>query len=116
MSWRAELEDKYTVTCRKCKREFILPAKTSNQKWAKPGQCPFCRKQAPRRDDQALCLSLTDEEWSEVANALVSKSKAVADGQYNPEDSPGANKRWVKTLDSALAKVTRAFESAGINW
>jgi phage FluMu protein Com len=41
MSWRSRLEDKYTVICRKCKKELIDTSKTPNQKYYK-GKCPHC--------------------------------------------------------------------------
>ena len=43
MSWRSELENKYTVLCRKCSGEIVDPNKKPNQKYHK-GKCPICGK------------------------------------------------------------------------
>ena len=42
MSWRSNLEDKYTVICRNCKKEIVDPDKKPAQKYFK-GECPFCK-------------------------------------------------------------------------
>lgn len=39
--WRQQLEDKYTVKCKKCKKELIDISKKPNQKYYK-GTCPHC--------------------------------------------------------------------------
>ena len=39
MSNRREIEDRYTVTCRKCKAAWVNPDKHPRQKW---GDCPDC--------------------------------------------------------------------------
>jgi len=41
MSWRYDLEERYTVRCRKCGHESIDAAKKPNQKYAKI-KCPKC--------------------------------------------------------------------------
>jgi len=48
MSWRSELEDKYTVKCRWCGHESIDPAKQPAQKYVK-GKCPHCGKEGKKR-------------------------------------------------------------------
>jgi len=45
MGWRSEVEDKQTVKCKKCKKEFILiwQRRKPNQKWANHQYCPYCK-------------------------------------------------------------------------
>jgi ribosomal protein L37E len=41
MSWRSELEDRYTVKCRKCGHESLDTVKRPAQKYAR-GKCAVC--------------------------------------------------------------------------
>ena len=41
MSWHQEMEDQYTVKCKKCGHEIIDPHKSPRQKYI-IGKCPKC--------------------------------------------------------------------------
>jgi hypothetical protein len=59
-------------------------------------------------------LTLTRDEWCEVANALDSKVCKIANGEFGPESKPGDNLRWMDTLKSAHGKVTKELEKKGV--
>lgn len=42
MGWRMDLENKYTVTCKRCRSEQIDPNKHPRRKWIKKGECDLC--------------------------------------------------------------------------
>jgi hypothetical protein len=50
-------------------------------------------------------ISLTAEDWAEIYYALESKSRALREGRYAPEDAPGADRRWVAHLDAISRKI-----------
>ena len=41
MGWRSELENKYTVSCKKCGHEIVDPSKKPAQKYIQD-RCPAC--------------------------------------------------------------------------
>lgn len=61
-------------------------------------------------------LSLTHEEWCEVANAVESKIRLIERGDYGMGEEEGGNQKWVATLESALCKLGTALEVNGIGW
>jgi hypothetical protein len=50
-------------------------------------------------------INLTREDWAEIYYALETKSLAIGQGKYNPEDSPGQNVAWVAHLDALIGKI-----------
>lgn len=48
MSWRAELEDRFTVICEHCHAELIEPARRPGQKYLLGRPCPSCGYLRPR--------------------------------------------------------------------
>ena len=63
-----------------------------------------------------LELEMSEEEWAELAYALETKAKRVADGEYGPEHIPGANKAWAACLDGIYVKVTSVLTSKNVPW
>jgi hypothetical protein len=50
-------------------------------------------------------ISLTREDWSEIFYALESKSLALRQGKYSPEDEPGQDAEWIAHLDALREKI-----------
>ena len=50
-------------------------------------------------------ISLTREDWSEIYYALESKSLALQQGKYGPEDEPGQDTEWIAHLDAIREKI-----------
>lgn len=42
MGWRSEIEDKYTVACKKCGHGIVDPEKLPRQKFILNQPCPRC--------------------------------------------------------------------------
>lgn len=63
-----------------------------------------------------ITINLTEEEWSEVANAVDTKLARVRRGDYGPEDNPGDDEKWALTLQSALGKISTALDAADVTW
>ena len=61
-----------------------------------------------------ITLTLTGEEWSELANALESKARLIERGDYGEEESPGENAAWIACLLSAYRKVTDLLDKNGV--
>jgi hypothetical protein len=50
-------------------------------------------------------ITLTAEDWAEIYYALESKSRALREGRYAPEDAPSTDRRWVVHLDAISRKI-----------
>jgi hypothetical protein len=64
--------------------------------------------------DVTITLTLTEDEWCEVVNAVASKSTQIANGNYGEEESPGDDEKWINDLDSAYDKLTKAVDAKGV--
>jgi hypothetical protein len=49
MSWRSELEERFTVKCEKCGYEVVDPAKRPAQRYLLGRACAHCGHVRPRR-------------------------------------------------------------------
>lgn len=59
-------------------------------------------------------INLTQEDWAEIYYALETKSLAIRQGRYNPEDSLGQNVAWAAHLDALLEKIGPDGSSAAL--
>ncbi len=50
-------------------------------------------------------ISLTREDWSEIYNALETKSLALRQGKYRPEDTPGQDAEWIAHLEAVKQTI-----------
>lgn len=50
-------------------------------------------------------ISLTAEDWAEIYYALETKSWALKQGHYDPEDMPGEDARWIAHLAAIRRKI-----------
>lgn len=66
MSWRAEIESKYTVVCIHCGHAQVQPNKRPNQKYLNR-RCPVC---GLNRHDKKPCTVLTVHERAFLSAAL----------------------------------------------
>jgi len=64
--------------------------------------------------NKTIKLTLTEEEWCELANALSSKALQVEEGRYGEEENPGDDAKWAATLWSAYEKVTPVLDKEGV--
>jgi len=61
-------------------------------------------------------LSLTEDEWCEVANAVESKMRLIEQGDYGEGEAPEDNEKWVKTLTGAMGKIETALQENSVTW
>ena len=61
-------------------------------------------------------LTLTEEEWCELANALESKTRLIERGDYGEGEKEGDNEEWVAMLGSTLDKVAKELKAKGVSW
>jgi hypothetical protein len=59
----------------------------------------------PRREELLGMITLTPKDWSEIYYALESKSQALRQGKYRPEEEPGQDDEWVAHIDAIRAKI-----------
>jgi len=45
-------------------------------------------------------ITLTREDWCEIYNALETKSLALREGKYSPEDRQGQDAEWIADIDA----------------
>ncbi len=50
-------------------------------------------------------ISLTREDWSEIYYALETKSLALRQGKYGPEDEPGQDAEWINHIEAVIEKI-----------
>ena len=50
-------------------------------------------------------ISLTREDWSEIYYALETKSLALRQGKYGPEDEPGQDAEWIDHIEAVRGKI-----------
>jgi len=50
-------------------------------------------------------ISLTREDWSEIYYALETKSLALRQGKYRPEDEPGQEADWITHIEAVREKI-----------
>jgi hypothetical protein len=50
-------------------------------------------------------IILTREDWAEIYYALETKSLALRQGRYEPEDTSGEDARWLAHLDAIREKI-----------
>ena len=50
-------------------------------------------------------ISLTPDDWAEIYYALDTKSSALRQGDYAPEDAPGEDARWIAHLEAIKDKI-----------
>jgi hypothetical protein len=48
MSWRSQLEDRYTVICESCKTVLVCPERKLGQRYLLDTPCPHCGHIRPR--------------------------------------------------------------------
>jgi hypothetical protein len=64
-----------------------------------------------------LKITLTDEEWSELANALSIRAMQIRDKEEPSEDMSEKDLiAWANALDSCYKKVARVLEQNGITY
>ncbi len=61
-------------------------------------------------------LSLTETQWSELANALHSKIILIERGDYGEGETDGDNESWVAVLQCVLDHVVTKIKEKGIAW
>ena len=61
-------------------------------------------------------LTLTETQWSELANALNSKIILIERGDYGEGESDGDNERWVAVLQRVLDHAVTKIKEKGIAW
>jgi len=50
-------------------------------------------------------ITLTREDWSEIYYALETKSLALRQGKYKPEDGPGRDAEWITHIEAVREKI-----------
>jgi hypothetical protein len=50
-------------------------------------------------------ISLTREDWFEIYYALETKSLALRQGKYRPEDEPGQEADWITHIEAVREKI-----------
>ena len=50
-------------------------------------------------------ISLTREDWSEIYYALETKSLALRQGRYGPEDKPGQDAEWIAHIEAVKQTI-----------
>ncbi len=50
-------------------------------------------------------ICLTRDDWCEIYYALETKSRALRNGQYRPEDEPGQDAKWIAHLEMIREKI-----------
>ncbi len=50
-------------------------------------------------------ISLTREDWSEIYYALETKSRALRQGRYGPEDEPGQDAAWTAHVEAVKQRI-----------
>ncbi|MGP0085628.1 MAG: hypothetical protein ACLP0B_18695 [Steroidobacteraceae bacterium] len=50
-------------------------------------------------------IRLTREDWSEIYYALETKSLALRQGEYGPEDEPGQDVGWITHLEAVKQTI-----------
>jgi hypothetical protein len=86
MSWRAILEDAYTVKCKACGVAFVDPGRWPSQKWLR-GRCPLCghvhrTEGLARGEFQARCMY--PESNSSESNGGDKNVSLVRDQRHSP--------------------------------
>ena len=49
-------------------------------------------------------INLTQEDWCEIYYALETKSLALRQGKYGPEDEPGQDAEWIAHIKTIIQK------------
>jgi hypothetical protein len=65
-------------------------------------------------EEHTLTVTMTEDEWSEVANAISSKIIYVETGSYGGDMTEGELHKWLDDLGNAYDKLTDILEEAGI--
>lgn len=50
-------------------------------------------------------IRLTRDDWCEIYYALETKSRALRNGQYPPEDESGQDAEWIAHLEMIREKI-----------
>lgn len=50
-------------------------------------------------------IKLIREDWAEIYYALDTKSLAVRQGKYAPEDAPGQDAAWIAHIEAIKKKI-----------
>ena len=50
-------------------------------------------------------INLTREDWAEIYYALEAKSRALVQGKYGPEDTPGQDAAWIAHIKTIMQKI-----------
>jgi hypothetical protein len=50
-------------------------------------------------------ISLTREDWAEIYYALETKSLALRQSKYRPENEPGQDAEWIAHMDAIREKI-----------
>lgn len=67
-------------------------------------------------EEVTLTLTLTRDEWCEVANACESKARLIERGDYGVGEEEGENEAWVETLESAYNKIGEVLEENEVTY
>lgn len=65
-------------------------------------------------DEYRLTITMTEDEWSEVANAISSKIVYVEAGSYGDDMTEGELHKWLDDLGNAYDKLVDILEETGI--
>lgn len=66
------------------------------------------------RSEVTIELTLTEEEWCELVNALISKAVQIEQGRYGGREDPEDDARWAAVLRSACDKIAAALDEKGV--
>lgn len=63
-----------------------------------------------------VTIEMTETEWGEVHNALVSKYNAISTGFYGitGAEDKAFNKKWASDISRALAAIKHALNQSGV--
>ncbi|HVB79689.1 MAG TPA: hypothetical protein VNE82_07025 [Candidatus Binataceae bacterium] len=50
-------------------------------------------------------ITLTRKDWSEIYYALETKSLALRQGKYGPEDKPGQDAAWIAHIEAVRTTI-----------
>ena len=67
-------------------------------------------------DEHTITVTMTEDEWCEVANAIASKITYVEAGSYGEDMTEGEIHKWLDDLGNAYDKLTDVLEEAGIGY
>jgi len=68
------------------------------------------------KEEVTLTLTLTRNEWCEVANCIESKHRLIERGDYGEGEEDDENEEWLLDLESAYEKVAEVLDKNGVTY